>query len=211
MGTIAKRSLINFLRNPILFKGRIAQSSIHLKTFLINILVFFTFLLCVLYFKITDNMNPNNLADPANAQVIYDINGAIFFFSIAVFMSSSMTVVLTFPAERAVFLREYSANMYSVSAYFFGRSSTELPFVVFFPLLLTSVSYYIIGFNDYSPSKFFIFRKSRFSILFNTLIVLVVIFMSITGNAVGILVGSIFEDVKVSTNVVPVISLLLFV
>jgi len=28
--------------------------------------------------------------------------------------------------------------------------------------------------------------------------------MSFAGNAVGILVGSIFEDVKVSTNVVPV-------
>jgi len=120
-------------------------------------LVFFVLLLCILYFQITDDINPDNLNDPVNAKIIYDINGGIFFFSIAVFMSSAMTVVLTFPAERAVFLREYSANMYSVSSYFFGRSSTELPFVIFFPVLLTSISYYIIGFNGHDASKIFIF------------------------------------------------------
>jgi len=111
-------------------------------------------------------MNPANLADPANAQVIFDINGCLFFFSIACFMSSSMTVVLTFPAERAVFLREYSANMYSVSSYFFGRSSTELPFVILFPAIMGAISYYIIGFNDYNASKIFIFSNiSLYSIL----------------------------------------------
>lgn len=182
MTLIAKRSLLNFLRNPILFKGRVGQTA------------FFIFLLCVLYFKVDDGINPDNLSDPANTRVIYDINGGLFFFTIAVFMSSSMTVVLTFPAERAVFLREYSSNMYSVSSYFFGRSTTELPFVIIFPMIMGAISYYIIGFNDYNPGKVFFFM-------------LILVFQSLCGNAVGILVGSIFSDVKVATNVVPVILL----
>lgn len=74
------------------------------------------------------------------------------------FMNAAMSVVLTFPSERAVFLREYSANMYSVSAYYFGRSSPEIPFVVLFPVLMTAICYYIIGYNE-TAGKFFIFSK----------------------------------------------------
>ena len=149
-------------------------------------------------------MNPDNLADPANAKIIYDLNGCLFFFSISVFISSSFTVLLTFPAERGVFLRESSANMYSVTSYFFGRSSIELPFCLFFPVVLSAISYYIIGFNGHDASKLFIFSiKNLLFFIINNL-VLTLILISIAGNAVGILVGSIFEDSKVSTNVIPV-------
>jgi len=182
MGLIAKRSFLNFVRNPILLKGRIGQS------------IFIILLICILYFRISKDMDGTSLTNPANIQIIYDINGAIFFYSISQFMSSAMSVVLTFPAERAVFLREYSANMYSVSAYYFGRSTTEVPFVVLFPALMSFISYYIVGFNDANAGKPFIFA-------------LILIFVSLAGNATGILVGSVFSDAKVATNVVPVILL----
>jgi len=182
LGLIAKRSFLNFVRNPILLKGRIGQSA------------FIILLICILYFRISKDMDGTSLTSPANIQVIYDINGAIFFYSITQFMSSAMSVVLTFPAERAVFLREYSANMYSVSAYYFGRSTTEVPFVVLFPALMSFISYYIVGFNDANAGKPFIFA-------------LILIFVSLAGNATGILVGSVFSDAKVATNVVPVILL----
>ena len=117
------------------------------------------------YAQISDDLNSDDLSDPINSQVTYDINGCLTFFSLIIFMSNCSSVVLTFPAERAVFLREYSANMYSVSAYFFGRSSTEVPFVVFFPMLYSAILYYIIGFNDSSASKLFIFSKKKSFIL----------------------------------------------
>jgi len=106
-------------------------------------------------------MDPTHPLSPVNTQIIYDINGGLFFWSITMFMPTAMSVVLTFPAERAVFLREHSANMYGVSAYYFGRSTTEIPFVIFFPVLMTFVSYYIVGFNP-DVSKFFIFSKLSF-------------------------------------------------
>jgi len=151
-------------------------------------------------------MDGSDVSTAANIQVIYDINGALFFYSITQFMSSAMSVVLTFPAERAVFLREYSANMYSVSAYYFGRSTTEVPFVVLFPTLMSFISYYIVGFNDADAGKPFIFGNLRLlEINCNFRLALILIFVSLAGNATGILVGSIFSDAKVATNVVPVI------
>lgn len=114
-------------------------------------LVFLCFLSCCLFFKISDNENPSRM--------YYDINGSLFFFSITMYVTAALTVALTFPSERAVFLREHSANMYSVSAYYLGRSSTEIPFVIAFPTLMTAICYYIIGYNDYNAGKFFIFRK----------------------------------------------------
>lgn len=82
------------------------------------------------------------------------------------FALPSITCALTFPSERPVFLREYSANMYSVSAYYFGRSSTEIPFVVIFPVLMTVICYYIIGYNE-SAGKFFIFSKYNAGFILN--------------------------------------------
>jgi len=111
----------------------------------------------MLYSSITNNMNPYDLGDPANNQVIYDLNGCFYLLIFAMFMSNISAVTLTFPAERAVFLKEHNANMYSVTSYFFGRSSTELPFVVFFPILVSAISYYIIGLNDHNVGKLFFF------------------------------------------------------
>ena len=159
----------------------------------------------IIYFQIADDMNPENLSDLANSKVIYNINGCLVFFSLAIFMSNCSSVVLTFPAERAVFLREYSANMYSVSAYFFGRSSTEVPFVVLSPILISAISYYIIGFNDYNASKIFIFSKKNFYLALIHL-VLIMVFLSLAGNAVGLLIGCLLHDPKAAANVIPVIT-----
>ena len=44
------------------------------------------------------------------------------------FIGSVPFVILTFPAERAIFLKEYSNNMYSVGAYYLAKTMSELPF-----------------------------------------------------------------------------------
>ena len=97
----------------------------------------------------TDDVN-----DPT---ATYDRNGSIFFLGVSQFMMSMMGILLTFPAEREVFLRETGSNMYSVSSYFFGRSSTEIPFLTLMPFTFCAIIYWIIGYNNYNPGKFFIF------------------------------------------------------
>lgn len=118
-----------------------------------------TFLMCSVYFKISEDMVGTDLNLPANKKVIYNLNGSLFFYSIMIFMTTCMSVVLSFPSERAVFLREQSSNMYSVTAYYLGRSTTKIPFAILFPAIMSAICYYIIGFNNHDVGKFFIFRK----------------------------------------------------
>lgn len=56
-------------------------------------------------------------------------------------------------AEKPVFLRESFNKTYSTSAYFWGRTLSELPFHFLFPTILVSVVYYAIGLNDAYPWK----------------------------------------------------------
>ena len=107
------------------------------------------FVVCSIYFRLSD--------DPRDPNASYDRNGALFFLAVSQFMMSMNGVILTFPLEREVFLRETGANLYSVSSYFFGRSSTELPFLTLLPFIFCCIVYWIIGFNNSNPGKFFIF------------------------------------------------------
>lgn len=79
------------------------------------------------------------------------------------FMSSAFSVLLTFLEERAVFLREYAGHMYSVSAYYFGRSYVEILFIITVPCLFSLVSCFIISLNNYTATKFFLFGKVYYS------------------------------------------------
>jgi len=56
--------------------------------------------------------------------------------------------------ERPVFLREVNNNMYSVSAYFWSKIFTEFPVSLAIPIILITVSYYIIGMNTNLAHKF---------------------------------------------------------
>lgn len=108
-------------------------------------------------------------------------------------------MLLNFPAERAVFLKEYASNTYRVSSYYFGRSAIEIPIVVIVPILFSLISYYIVGLNDHNVGKLFIFT------LMNILVAL-------AGNAIGLLAGSAFSDPKVASSVAPlfIMPLMLF-
>lgn len=53
-------------------------------------------------------------------------------------MGAAQTELLTFPLNRAVFLREYSTNHYSVVSYFLSRFSVEACQTAIQNLLLVS-------------------------------------------------------------------------
>jgi hypothetical protein len=44
------------------------------------------------------------------------------------FMASLNPTILTFPAERAVFLKEENSKLYRTFSYFMGKTSLEFPF-----------------------------------------------------------------------------------
>ena len=64
--------------------------------------------------------------------------------------------------------------MYSVSAYYFGRTITELPFLIMFPLAYALIIYWAMGLNTDGSERFLIFRKNYLLLYF--------IFFSINNN-----------------------------
>jgi ATP-binding cassette subfamily G (WHITE) protein 1 len=68
-------------------------------------------------------------------------------------------IILIFPDERPVFLREVNNNMYSVTAYFFGKVIAEIPISIITPVLFGCIVYFSIGLSTAHAYTFPLFRK----------------------------------------------------
>ena len=161
---ISKRTFKNFCRNKDLFLNRL------------YVKIFTAVMTCLLYFRVSD---------------IYDITGGLFFICINMFLVSIAGLVLTFPAERTLFLKEYGSHLYTCGSYFMGRTLIETPFFLIAPFIFSLIVYWICGFNNSDPSKFFIF-------------VLINIGVFLIGVTFGLLIGSLASDPKVAMGLTPV-------
>ena len=92
-------------------------------------------------------------------QGVQNRNGALFFMTMTIAFNSIQNIILIFPDERPVFLREVNNNMYSVSAYFFGKVIAELPASILTPVIYGSIVYFSIGLSTVYAYKFPIYRK----------------------------------------------------
>lgn len=86
-------------------------------------------------------------------------NGVLFFITMTIAFNSIQNIILIFPDERPVFLREVGNNMYSVTAYFFGKVVAELPASIITPVVFGSIVYFSIGLSTVFAWKFPLFRK----------------------------------------------------
>ena len=89
-------------------------------------------------------------------------NGALFFIVMTMSFNAIQNVILIFPDERPVFLREANNNMYSVSAYFWAKIFSEFPSSLLTPTIFGGIIYYLIGFSQADWYKFPLFCKSTF-------------------------------------------------
>ncbi len=64
-------------------------------------------------------------------------------------------IVLLFPTERAIYLREHSLGLYSTLAFYMGRTLAEMPIHVIDGTLVAILCYFMCGFQV-SAAKFFI-------------------------------------------------------
>ena len=51
--------------------------------------------------------------------------GFLYFHSVVIFMSAILPLVLTFPSERGVFLKEENSKLYRTSSYFIGSKTKK--------------------------------------------------------------------------------------
>jgi len=107
-------------------------------------------------------------------------------------MSALAPVVLTFPKERAVFLKEENSKLYTISSYFTGRSIVELPILVFLPIIWFLIIYWMSKLNDTHAYNFFI------ALFIGFLVCLV-------GNSFGLLIGSFFSEARSAMSIVPLV------
>jgi len=71
--------------------------------------------------------------------------GSLLSLSIATMMGAAQPVLLTFPSERPVFLREYAANQYGAVSYFVAKTLVELPVIMVSAFLQFLISYPMMG------------------------------------------------------------------
>ena len=106
-------------------------------------------------------------------------------------MGSTMGIVLTFPLERNLLVREQNSGMYKIWTYFFGRTTTDLAMNIVFPLVFALIVYWFIGLAN-TASQFFMFYFSLW----------------LTVNAassLGLAIGSALPNPEVAVSIAPLI------
>lgn len=124
---------------------------------------------------------------------VRDKNGAYFFICTSQFMLAIQSVLLTFPLERGLFLREQANRMYGVLPYYLTKTFVELPYQLVMPFLFSVIVYWAIRFRNDAESYF----------LFLAALLILVFF----GNSLGVLLSSMFSNVRAAFAVVPVVVL----
>lgn len=73
--------------------------------------------------------------------------GAICNVFIGTMFGAAQPLLLQFPSERPIFLREYAANMYGTIPYFLAKTVVEVPVAFLTALENWLISYWIMGFS----------------------------------------------------------------
>jgi ABC-type multidrug transport system permease subunit len=171
-GYLLGRASKNAIRNKMIIRVRLAQS------LFVGVLIGLVYL--------------DAFSGPVLAQV-QNVAGVLFFLTINQFFGSATSVLSIFAIEKVVFLREFSAGYYGLTAYYVSKVLVELPHQIFFPLLLLIIAYYMIGLN---PA----FSAYLMAGVF-------VVMSALCGTAVGTLVACLFDDISIALAVLPVILL----
>ncbi len=134
-----------------------------------------------------------NATNGTIAGQIQSLSGVLYFLSVNQFFGSATAVLSIFATEKFVFLREFRAGYYGLTAYYFSKVLVELPYQIIFPALLLLIAYYMIGLNP------------AFSAYL--LAACLLIFCAITGTAIGTFISAIFDDVGMALAVLPLVLL----
>lgn len=122
-----------------------------------------------------------------------NLEGALFFVVVNQFFSNVTNLLSVFGTEKPVFAREYVNGYYRLPAYFFSRLLVELPFLIFFPILFSCITYYIIGFRD-GFGHFLLYT-------------LILVLTSLCGAGMGVLGAALFNDINIALIIVPLLIL----
>jgi len=119
-----------------------------------------------------------------------------FFFTMTFWVFDAMfQSFLTFPTERNVVLKERSSGSYQLSAYFMGKTTSEMPARLVLPMLYMIISFWMASIS----TKFSMFIASTFISLLSVM----------AGEAIGLLIGATIYDADKGMTFMTVVSLFL--
>lgn len=170
LNILTLRFLKEFFRNKMAFKFKVIQ----------NIFTALTISLIYLDLGISQEDVQNRI-------------GVLFYISINIFMSSLYGILTIFFSKKSIYFREYQSGWYSYSTFYLSKIVTEIPMNIISALLLSTITYYLVGFQQ-SEEKFLNF--------------LLVIFVSINcGNAIGFFLSSLFSNIGLTMAFVPTLTM----
>eukprot|EP01036_Dinobryon_divergens_P026163 gene26163-34779_t len=114
--------------------------------------------------------------------------GGVSMLMIIGLFGSAQSVMLNFPFERPMFLREFSTGTYGGLAYFITKTVVEVPLVILQLLLQYLISYFMMD------------LQGNFILL-----VLATFGLSMTSNSLAMLLGCLVADVKDVTELAPLL------
>lgn len=130
------------------------------------------------------------LSKNEKAERLQNIIGALFFLIINTTMVGIMMLLVTFPVERAVFLREQANKTYDVFPYYYSKVIAELPTSIVPAFIQILICYFVIGFASNARS-FFIIVGSIWMLTLST-----------TG--IGLFLGTAVSDASIAIMLAPV-------
>eukprot|EP00980_Cylindrotheca_fusiformis_P022378 scaffold9262_cov107-Cylindrotheca_fusiformis.AAC.7 len=101
---------------------------------------------------------------------------------------TAQPALLAFPAERPVFLREYSTNHYSVLSYFLSKFTMEAVITALQILVQVLITFFLISF------------QANFGMFYITIYML-----AMASTALAVMLGSAVEDPKLGQELVPLL------
>lgn len=124
---------------------------------------------------------------------VQDRLGLLFFVSIFWGVFPSFNAVFAFPQERAIFMKERAAGMYTLSSYFMARITGDLPMELILPTLFMSILYWMTG-----------LRPELSAFVLTLLVLLGYVLVSI---GLGLALGALIMDAKQASTMVTVLML----
>ena len=120
-------------------------------------------------------------------------NGLIFFNGDVFVWYSIQFVILVFPDERPVFIKEFAAGLYTPTAYYLAKFTSEVPMMIVFVMLNFCLTYLGTGMNTESSKQPITYISYSLLLIW-------------TSTAFGFFGGIAIEDRQVAAAMFPVLS-----
>lgn len=115
----------------------------------------------------------------------------LFFVCINQGMFGALAVINSFPAERALMLRERAAGTYYASAYFIAKTTVDTLMTLHLPIIFSVIVYFLVGFQEVG-SKFIIF-------------LIFMILTNIAATSLALMVSALCKTTDLSVTILPMV------